>query len=199
MTKKMTLSNFIQAYDFDGSVVLLEGKRDVILADRHKLMALGELLAASTTKMLFRSGNASGSDELFSTGVAKINRNRLQVILPYEHHRAEAQLAGDVISLEQMNLTAEPEVVYQSKRNAKTQKLIDPYVQGDINRVTLKAAYIIRDTVKAIGSSRVPRATFGIFYDDLSNPKTGGTGHTMDVCIHNDIPIIDQRVWFEWL
>lgn len=27
----------------------------------------------------------------------------------------------------------------------------------------------------------------------------GGTGYTMDVCKQNNIPIIDQREWFNWL
>jgi len=63
----------------------------------------------------------------------------------------------------------------------------------------MKAAYIIRDTIKVIGAGNIKPATFGIFYDDLKNPLSGGTGHTMSVCKVNNIPLVDQKDWFEWL
>ena len=96
-------------------------------------------------------------------------------------------------------MTAEQDVVYQSKSNKTMQKLVDQYIDGKRDRFSIKAAYIIRDTVKATGASGIKPATFGIFYDDLQNPKTGGTGHTMNVCEQNNIPVIDQSVWLEWL
>ncbi len=40
----------------------------------------------------------------------------------------------------------------------------------------MNAAYILGDTLKAIGSNEIAPATFGIFYDDLSDLNTGGTG-----------------------
>ena len=52
---------------------------------------------------------------------------------------------------------------------------------------------ILRDTIKAIGTDKIRPTTFGIFYDDLEKPKTGGTGHTMIICEQNNIPIIDQK------
>ena len=81
----------------------------------------------------------------------------------------------------------------------KTDKLVEKYVAGARDKYSIKAAYIIRDTIKAIGTDEIKPASFGIFYDDLDNPKEGGTGHTMNVCEENNIPIIDQRVWFKWL
>jgi hypothetical protein len=69
---------------------------------------------------------------------------------------------------------------------------------GDKNRYTIKAAYIIRDTIKAVGTENIKPAAFGIFYDDLKNPKSGGTGHTMNICEQNGIPFVDQSVWFKW-
>ena len=47
--------------------------------------------------------------------------------------------------------------------------------------------------IKAIGTEEIRPATFGIFYDDLDKPKEGGTGHTMNVCIQNNIPILTKR------
>jgi hypothetical protein len=96
-------------------------------------------------------------------------------------------------------MSEEEEVVYQSKGNKKMEKLIDQFVSGDKNRFSIKAAYILRDTIKAIGTDKIKPTTFGIFYDDLEKPKTGGTGHTMIICEQNNIPIIDQRIWFNWL
>ncbi len=167
--------------------------------DKEKLTALGKLLALKTLKITFRSGNADGSDQLFSDGVASVDKKRLQVITPYSGHRKKTNHAYNTISLDDIDISVEPEVVYQSKLNKKTEKLIDQFVSGDKNRYTIKAAYIIRDTIKAIGSEEIKPATFGIFYDDLENPKKGGTGHTMNICKQNNIPMIDQSVWFNWL
>ncbi len=63
----------------------------------------------------------------------------------------------------------------------------------------IEAAYIIRDTMKIIGSKNVKPAAFRIFYDDLSDLMSGGTGHTMNICKVNNIPFIDQRTWLNWL
>ncbi len=50
----MTIDQLIADYDFPGSVVLLEGKRDVLDDDKDKLIALGQLLAGKTNHILFR-------------------------------------------------------------------------------------------------------------------------------------------------
>jgi hypothetical protein len=195
----MTLKDFIVQFDVAKSIVLLEGKRTVPDEDREKLFELGKLLAKSTQYITFRSGNAEGSDQLFSDGVVAIDSKKLQVITPYLGHRRVTNQAFETISLEEIDITSEPEVVFQSKANKKTSKLVDQFVSGEQNRVTIKAAYIIRDTIKAIGTSKIRPATFAIFYDDLTNPLSGGTGHTMNVCKQNNIPIVDQSIWFNWL
>lgn len=195
----MTLNEFIQHHDTPGSIVLLEGKRNVPEIDQDKLVEVGTLVTQMTKHILFRSGNASGADLYFSSGVAAIDSTRLQVIVPYSGHRAKKNKSYDTISLDDVSLANEPEVVYQSKENKKTEKLIDQYLSGNRDRFAIKAAYILRDTVKAIGTANIAPASFGIFYDDLSNPQQGGTGHTMRTCRKNGIPIIDQRTWFKWL
>lgn len=195
----MTLEEFIKDFDKENVVVLLGGKRKVLPADVDLLVRLGEVLANKTKKIKFRSGNADGADYYFSQGICNIDKSRLEVITPYSGHRKKANIANDTISLDNINIASEPEVVYQSKGNKKTEKLVDQYVDGARNRISMKAAYIIRDTVMVIGTETIPPATFAIFYDDLDNPKTGGTGHTMSVCGRNSIPVIDQSVWFKWL
>lgn len=195
----MTLKEFIKQFDNENAIVLLEGKRNVLVEDQEKLFALGKLLASRTEKMTFRSGNADGADQFFSDGVTSVNHKRLQVITPYSGHRKKTNNAYKTFSLDDIDMVAEPEVVYQSKSNKKMEKLIDQFVAGDKNRFSIKAAYIIRDTIKAIGTEAINPATFGIFYDDLNNRMAGGTGHTMKICEQNNIPIIDQGVWFNWL
>jgi hypothetical protein len=195
----MTLKDFIKLYDKEEVSILLVGKRKVLEADLEKLTALGSLLASSTKKMKFRSGNAEGSDQLFSNGVALVDCQKLQVITPYAGHRKQSNQAYETISLDEINIATEAEVLYHSRSNKKTEKLVDKFIAGDKNRYTIKAAYIIRDTIMVIGTEKIKPASFGIFYDDLDQPKKGGTGHTMQVCEANNIPVVDQTVWFNWL
>ena len=149
--------------------------------------------------MIFRSGNAEGADQFFSDGVTSFDPKRLEVITPYAGHRKKTNQAYHTISVEDINLLDEPEVIYQSKSNKKMENLIEQYVSGNKNNYCIKAAYIIRDTIKAIGTDKISPASFGIFYDDIDKPMTGGSGHTMNICKQNDIQIIDQSVWFKWL
>jgi hypothetical protein len=195
----MTLKEFILQFDTQEAIVLLEGKRNVLEEDKERLVLLGTILASNTTKMMFRSGNAEGADYFFSMGIAAVDKSRLHVITPYTGHRKKLEPSYESISLDDINLANQPDIVYQSKSNRKMEKLIDQYVAGERNRFSIKAAYILRDTVKALGTDNIKPATFGIFYDDRANPRTGGTGHTMNICLMNDIPIIDQSVWMVWV
>ena len=195
----MTLQDFILAYDVPGSIVLLEGKRNVLPDEIAKLTALGKLLAQNSRHMLFRSGNASGADFYFSEGVVAVAPGRLQVLTPYAGHRKAKNLAYDVYNLDEANLAGEPDLVYQTKTTKTTEKLVEKYVAGGRDRISIKAAYLLRDTAKVIGVASLSPATAALFYDDLSKPRTGGTGHTMNVCSNNNIPVLDQSVWFSWL
>ena len=58
-------------------------------------------------------------------------------------------------------------MVCSSKGNKKIEKLIDQFVSIKRHRFSIKAAYVIRDTIKAIGKDSIKPATFGVFYDDL--------------------------------
>jgi hypothetical protein len=195
----MTLKEFVEKFDREEVVILLAGKREVASADVEKLTALGKLLASSTTKMTFRSGNATGADLLFSQGVTSVDASRLEVVTPYSGHREQTNCAFKTHSLDSINLVLEPKVIYQSKFNVKTEKLVTQYVSGVRDRYAMKAAYIIRDTIVVIGTSKIKPASFGFFYDDLKNPASGGTGHTMNVCKYNRIPLLNQNGWFKWL
>ena len=195
----MTFQDFLSHHDNHDSIIILAGKRKVAKEDEEKLVQLGRLLAKHTKHAFFRSGNADGADYLFSSGIADIDRTLLQVITPWEGHRRKYVLTDDVIPLESIDLTREPDVVAQSRLHTRTSGLIDPYISGEKGGNYMSAAYIIRDTVMVIGTKELSPATFGIFYDDLQHPEQGGTGHTLKTCRRNNLPVIDQRTWMEWL
>lgn len=195
----MTLSAFISQYDFPGSIVLLEGKRVVRPEDMNKLITLGRLLASQTEHIKFRSGNAPGADEFFSEGVRETDIGRLQIIKPYRTHRAAAEQTKDVVSLDDVNMVQEEGLIKASAVNERTERLVSHYVKGTRSFISMKAAYLIRDTMKVVGAEGLPAANFAIFYDSLTKPLSGGTGHTMHVCIQNNVPWIDQRIWMNWL
>lgn len=195
----MNLRLFIEQFDVVNSIVLLEGKRLVLEDDKSRLMELGKLLAQSTQNIIFRSGNAPGADLYFSEGVAAVDSKRLQVITPYHGHRKKYNVAGYTMALDQQSLMAESELIYASKNNPSNAKLVDDFVAGERNKNTIKAAYLIRDSAKVLGCGDWGPATAGLFYDDLANPLKGGTGHTMLLCKKNQIPVFDQKIWFDWL
>ena len=60
--------------------------------------------------------------------------------------------------------------------------------------------YLLRDTLKVIGSAEagLSPATAGVFYVNEADPLTGGTGHTIRVCLECRIPVVFQAVWREW-
>ncbi|MGO4820585.1 MULTISPECIES: hypothetical protein [unclassified Flavobacterium] len=196
----MTSSDFFAKFNQENIIILLEGKRNILEIDKDKLVQLGKFLASNLPYAKFRSGNADGADFYFSQGVLQVTKDRLQVITPYDNHRQKSNNAYETISLDQIDLVNEPEVVYQSKNNKKTKSLIDKFVGGGKNRFAIKAAYIIRDTVKVTGTnSGIPPVNFAFFYDDEQNPRTGGTGHTMEVCDINKVPYLTQSTWGNWI
>ena len=195
-----SLNAFLEVFDKPGSIVLLEGKRKVLPEDEIKLRTLGTLLARKSIHLRFRSGNASGSDELFSLGVAEVDPSRLELIKPYTTHRKTAFQGSNSYSMDDVDLAEEPEVVYQSRQQPKMARLVDKYMDQVRNRLTMKAAYILRDTVKVTGTkSGIIPASVALFYDDLSNPLQGGTGHTITVCKNLLVPYCDQMTWMQWL
>lgn len=195
----MTLDQFIRLYDFAGSIILLEGKRIVPETDQRQLKVLGQLLAERMVHATFRSGNANGADLYFSQGIAAVSTERLQVVIPFGGHRSKSNLAGSTLNLEEVDLAAYPDIVALSALNKKTISLLQRYINGERNSITNKVAFIIRDTIKVAGVAGFPAISFGIFYDDQNSPRSGGTGHTMEVCTQCNVPYIDQSVWLNWL
>jgi hypothetical protein len=195
-----SLSSFLETFDKPGSIVLLEGKRKVKPGDENKLTLLGHLLAEKSAFIKFRSGNATGADEFFSRGVAEVDPVRLEIIKPYASHRVAMEVGATAYSMDEINLAEEPEVIYHSRQHQQMSGLVDKYILQVRNRLTAKAAYILRDTVKVCGTrSGIAPATVALFYDDISNPLQGGTGHTMRVCTERGVPFCDQQSWMNWI
>ena len=194
----MNLNEFIEKYDFKKSIILLEGKRKVKLEDQNNLIALGRLLATHSQHMIFRSGNANGADAFFTQGVMEVAPQRMQLIKPYDNHR-KGNLQAYPYSLDEVNLANEEDLMYESKMHKPTQKLVDAYAAGKRDRFSIKAAYIIRDTLKVLGNKDLDKATFAFFYEDYLNPKSGGTGHTMQVCERHQVPYLTQNEWIKFL
>jgi hypothetical protein len=200
----MTLEKFIKLFDKEGCIVLLEGKQKVLKSDEKRLVEIGRLLAASTKHIIFRSGNAGGADAFFKEGVMSVDPKRFQAIVPFNDHMKSVKEEPGLyerISLDDINLVREPQILYESKRNKQQKGLVESYEKGVDPRTSVKGAYIVRDTVKVIGapSQGISPAHFGIFYDDLRDPKSGGTGHTMVVCDNQMVPYVNQKVWGEWI
>lgn len=195
----MKLHEFADKYDYPGSVILLEGKRDVPEADQPALIELGTMLAKAMKQATFRSGNANGADLFLSRGVASIDPKRLEVVIPFDGHRSKSNMASRILSLDDVNLSDNTEIITLSALNKKTADLLKRYVAGERSRFTTKVAFIIRDSLKVVGTSDWPPVSFGIFYDNLQEPATGGTGHTMSVCKQKNVPYIDQTTWMKWL
>ena len=55
-------------------VVLLEGTRNVPEENQNKLTLFAAEIAKQYPDMIFRSGNASGSDELFAKGIESVDQ-----------------------------------------------------------------------------------------------------------------------------
>lgn len=183
----MEFIEFKERFDKPGFVILFGGKRDILEQDVEMIRILGLFLISNTDHLIFRTGNANGADVLFADGVAKKDSSRLQSVTPYQGHRKKTNYAKEQLSLDEVDLAAEPEVVYHSKANVKTKRLVDEYVSGKRDQYAMKAAYIIRDTLMVIGGKDISRSACGLFYDDLKSPMSGGTGHTMNVCRLNDV------------
>ncbi len=168
----MDLQQIYVRYDKTGNIVLLKGKWNVKDRDQQLLFNQGKLLISRAKNSRFRSGYAAGFDELFSKGVVSVDSSRLQVITPYSSHSSKANIAGNTISLDDIDLLYEPELAYHSEKNKMTKRLIDKYVGGAKDCYSIKVAYIMRDTVKVPRSVNNNPAIIGVFNNDLENPKS---------------------------
>jgi hypothetical protein len=196
------LEAFIKEYDFAGCVVLLAGSREILPMEEEKLRKLGKLLAERSNHMTFRSGNADGADQFFTQGVGEVDKSRIEVFTPYATHKQGNRRGYNAFSLEEVDVVNEPTLVEQAKENKNTKYGVEQYVKGASKGKTVaNGALILRSTLMVTGASNpfVQSANFAIFYVDKTSVKSGGTGHTIQVCKNLNVPHIDQDTWFSWL
>lgn len=192
-------SNLVSASD--EPIILLEGSRNV--QDEHgaKLVEFAAKLANIFPTAVFRSGDALGSDTAFAEGVKRINAARLQLVLPNDR-KAKTQTQETRVSLEQLPEREKSELIALTKRATPSNKsLIEFYEKGLGGRARYQAQYLIRDTLKVVGSEKfkLRSATLGCFYVNSMKPTGGGTGHTIRVCEQLNVPTVTQADWLHWL
>lgn len=196
----MTFSDFeaIVARNPAG-VVLLEGRRSIPAEDAEKAEALAVFLARTFPRLRFRSGNATGSDEAFSRGIARHDAQRLEIIAPTPTHRKKDRYPdAQYDSPESLSKVQEQNVIRRTiEATPKAQRMIEK--RDQIKALKAKSAYLIRDTMKVTGcDGTVQKPICALFYVDLVNPEDGGTGHTIRVCQHENVPHVFQDEWGRW-
>jgi len=194
------LNEYIKRLKNKSPIFLVEGKRKVKEEDKIMIVKLGEQLAKDFPNVIFRTGNANGADELFAQGISKVSPERLEFILPYKTHKRKKRIEkAKYYSLDEIKIS---EVVINQtiEMSGRNRKMIDLYLSGVRNNFTMKTPYLLRDTLKVLGMEPIiSKADFGIFYDDLENPLTGGTGYTIKVCRKNNVQVVTQEIWVKWL
>jgi hypothetical protein len=182
------------------SVILVEGTRKSPDAVRPALVAMGRRLAESLPRAVFRPGGASGADEAFAEGVRSVDPCRLEYVLPQAGHRAKSRDArSPTFALEQLPDTGLRAVAEQTvAASPRYEGLARRYVQDKRSGVlAVKTRYLLRDTLKVTGDPEhsLPGADLGIFYVDETAPLSGGTGHTIRVCLRHGVPVYTQAEW----
>jgi len=181
-------------------VILLEGRRSMPEEYYGKARKLAAFLTSRYPQCYFRSGNAEGSDEAFSKGVADVDPERLQIVAPYASHRKKARIDQAVYeSPERLSWVEEESIAEKTMlASPKNKGLIKQ--RAGAGRTAAKAAYLIRDTMKVTGfSDEFPKTTVALFYIDPKDPMSGGTGHTVRVCQAESIPYAFQDAWETWV
>lgn len=194
----MTQLEFIQQYNNPKKTILLIGKRKINEGDDQLILQMGKWLGQHLPLSSYRSGNASGADELFVQGLLTLNSLDLKIFTPYEGHKKIPSKSRYYQPLEHASIVEEPQIMKYGK-NKKNGHLISAFLTGEKHRQSIKGSYLVRDCWMVLGDRILPPASIAIVYDDLSNPNKGGTGFTLQVCGENNIPIIKQNTWVEWL
>lgn len=207
----LSLSDFVAACEAgENPVILLEGRRAIPDAWAVKAERVAALLARRLPRAIFRTGNAPGSDVAFARGVASVDANRLQYVVPYSGWRGNSmQAGGRVLEFDRLS-----EARVDDARDlaiavsAGHQRLFKNYRQvgrsltaGWESKPQAAARLLLRDVVKVTGCPEegFAPAAVGLFYVDPAKPYDGGTGHTIRACERCQVPVHSQKVWGRWL
>ena len=196
----MTLSALQKLLDSTANpVVLLEGRRKVKPDDKPKLVEFAKNMAKRFPGVIFRTGNADGSDTLFAKGVAEIDPTRIQYVVPYPGmKKGNREDGAKTLSLDQINKVEEEKVEYLTSQQSKSTASMIEYAKNNPDgRLAAQSKYLLRDTLKVTGSDagdfKPPVVAF--FYIDPSDKYAGGTGHTIKVCENLNVLVYTQQDW----
>ncbi|MCH8567700.1 MAG: hypothetical protein LAT67_05525 [Balneolales bacterium] len=183
-------------------VVLLEGRRKVKEEDASSLTNFAEKLVNEFSSIMFRTGNADGSDTLFAKGVGAVDASRIQYVVPYENMKKANRVDGaSVLSYDRVN-DSEGENIQQltAQQGKKMAQMVDYARRVPKGRIAAKAQYLLRDTLKVTGSDSAgfEKPVVAFFYIDPADKYAGGTGHTIKVCEQLGVHVITQDVWMKW-
>ena len=180
-------------------VILVEGRRSIPADDAVFAERLARGLALKFSRLCFRSGNATGSDEAFSGGVASVDPSRLEIVAPYADHRKNERHAGAFYTSPEILTPEQARDIESQSIQASPQNRRIIGMRGKKGPLGAKADYLVRDTMKVIGvPGRFAKPICALFFVNLADPMEGGTGHSIRVCQQEGVPVIFQDKWGAW-
>ncbi len=200
LSRSMNFHEFAKLISEEESpTILVEGRRTIPADAAATASRVAGHLAVRFPNLLFRSGNASGSDEAFAAGVLAVAPERLQIIAPYAGHRRKHRHPRAHYNSPE-SLSAEALEAIQTMTVAATpanKRLMKWYQRG--GKLGSQAACLIRDTMKVAGvSGQLVKPVAALFFVDPADPEAGGTGHTIRVCRNAGVPVFFQNHWATW-
>ena len=197
----MNLTDFITRVQTSAQpVILLEGTRALPLADAPRLTALAARLATTLPSARFRSGNASGSDEMFLNGLTTAP-DRVELVTPHDGLRMSVNKARRKSLKDASPETLRELVRLSIQATPRYTDLFDRYIGNQLPPLPkAKARYLLRDTLKVLGCAHagLAPATAALLYLNPVDPDRGGTGHTRRVCSILGVPVWSQDIWLGW-
>jgi hypothetical protein len=182
------------------AVILVEGRRSIPETSAQSARRVASQLARHFPNLRFRSGNATGADEAFSSGISATAPERLEIIAPYASHRRrdrnplvhyespESLDPDELADVQNLTIAASP----------ANRGLMKCYGRG--GRTGAQSACLIRDTMKVAGiPGKLHPPVAALFWIDPADPEAGGTGHTIRACRLAGVPVIFQNHWETWL
>jgi hypothetical protein len=184
----------------DNPVILLEGTRQLPAEKRQALVNMGRQLAEAFPQAVFRSGNATGTDEAFAAGVATVPGAMLQLVLPTPGMgRSRRPASASCLALDDLPLEERHHLARESfAASPENHRIFELYLRGQAgNPAYAKAQYLVRDALKVYGSPsrQLAPAAVALFLINNLGQTSGGTAHTIRLCDRQKVPAFTQRDW----
>lgn len=184
-------------------VILLHGIRKLPRSQREILSEVASMMASRLPKATFRTGNAPGAETAFQEGLAEIDPQRLQYLLPYASYgNRKIPPGAATVCLDEIPRAVLKNLATQTLKASPKSKLpLERYLRvRSHNQQTARTVHLLLDTLKVVGSSllSLPPASVGIFCVPEDRPLSGRIGHSLRVCLQHSIPVIDQSLWMPW-